>query len=111
MILNFHPRIEATKARLASRPHLPKPTDAALRLLREPSTSRRKNRICSADLLITMSIQSGFTGRYPLQLRKTGYGRRAEIACIGTTRGAITHWFAGRQQLTAEQILTVQEFL
>jgi transcriptional regulator with XRE-family HTH domain len=40
------------------------------------------------------------------------YGRRAEIArAIGTTRGTITHWFAGRQQPTAEQALEVLEFL
>jgi hypothetical protein len=40
------------------------------------------------------------------------YGRRAEFArAIGTTRGAITHWFAGRQQPTAEQVLEVLEFL
>jgi transcriptional regulator with XRE-family HTH domain len=41
-----------------------------------------------------------------------GRGRQSEVAdVIGTTRQAINHWFAGRQQPTAEQILAVQEFL
>jgi DNA-binding transcriptional regulator YiaG len=40
------------------------------------------------------------------------YGRRAEVArAVGTTRGAVTHWFAGRQQPTAEQALELLEFL
>jgi hypothetical protein len=41
-----------------------------------------------------------------------GRGRQSEVAAvIGTTRQAINHRFAGRQQPTSEQILAVQEFL
>jgi Helix-turn-helix len=40
------------------------------------------------------------------------YGRKAEAArVIGTSRQALNHWFTGNQNLTAEQILNVQEFL
>lgn len=40
------------------------------------------------------------------------YGRRSEIArLLDLGPQAITDWFAGRRQPTAEQILTVQEFL
>jgi DNA-binding transcriptional regulator YdaS (Cro superfamily) len=39
-------------------------------------------------------------------------GRRAEIAkLIGIKRQSVTDWFSGRQQPTAEQILTIQELL
>ena len=39
-------------------------------------------------------------------------GRRTEAArSIGVTTQAITDWFAGRRNPTAEQILDVQEFL
>jgi hypothetical protein len=41
-----------------------------------------------------------------------GRGRRTEVAReIGVTTQAITDWFAGRRQPTAEQILDVQDFL
>ena len=40
------------------------------------------------------------------------YGRRSEIAkVVGLGPQAITDWFGGRRQPTAEQILVVQEFL
>jgi transcriptional regulator with XRE-family HTH domain len=40
------------------------------------------------------------------------YGRRSELARVaGVSRQAITKWFAGRKQPTAEQILAVQEFI
>jgi hypothetical protein len=39
-------------------------------------------------------------------------GRRIEVAeAIGTSKWTISHWFAGRQQPTAEQALNVQDFL
>jgi len=41
-----------------------------------------------------------------------GRGRRVEIAkVLGTSRQAVTHWFGGRQQPSAEQALTILEFL
>jgi hypothetical protein len=40
------------------------------------------------------------------------YGRRSEVAkAVGLGPQAITDWFGGRRQPTAEQILVVQEFL
>jgi hypothetical protein len=40
------------------------------------------------------------------------YGRRSEVAkVIGLGPQAISDWFGGRRQPTAEQILVVQEFL
>jgi hypothetical protein len=40
------------------------------------------------------------------------YGRRSEVAkVVGLGPQAITDWFGGRRQPTAEQILVVQEFL
>ena len=59
------------RQRAPTQPHLQAPTAAAQQLLREASRPQRENRFCGTDLLITMSIQSGFPGRYPLQLRKT----------------------------------------
>jgi transcriptional regulator with XRE-family HTH domain len=41
-----------------------------------------------------------------------GHVRRTEVAeKVGASRQAITNWFSGRQQPTAEQVLAVQEFL
>ena len=66
------PTADQRRQRAPAQPHLPGPTAAAQQLLREASRPQRENRFCGTDLLITMSIQSGFPGRYPLQLRKTG---------------------------------------